>query len=89
MKVQRNKGVKKIMMKNKVQHKIDLTQIDGDGAFPCPKCATMISPEDESESVYKIVDTKVSHNELVELTIKCNNCKTNMKLTGFQQTIDS
>ena len=89
MKVQRNKGVKKIMMKNKVQHKIDLTQIDGDGAFPCPKCATMISPEDESESVYKIVDTRVSNNELVELTIKCNNCKTNMKLTGFQQTIES
>ncbi|HUU89425.1 MAG TPA: hypothetical protein VMX17_16955 [Candidatus Glassbacteria bacterium] len=77
------------MMKNKVQHKIDLAQIDGDGAFPCPKCATMISPEDESESVYKIVDTKVSNNELVELTIKCNNCKTNMKLTGFQQTIES
>ena len=78
-----------MMMKNKVQHKIDLTQIDGNGAFPCPKCSTMISPEDESESVYKIVDTKVSNNELVELTIKCNNCKTNMKLTGFQQTIES
>ena len=65
------------MMKNKVQHKIDLKQINGDGAFPCPECATMISPEDESESVYKIVDTKVSNSELVELTIKCNNCKTN------------
>ncbi|MBK5133308.1 MAG: hypothetical protein KGD70_15695 [Candidatus Lokiarchaeota archaeon] len=77
------------MMKNKVQHKIDLKQINGDGAFPCPECATMISPEDESESVYKIVNTKVSNNELVELTIKCNNCKTNMKLTGFQQTIES
>lgn len=77
--------MKKTVINNKVDHSIDLTKIDGDGAFPCPRCAVVISPEDETEEVYKIVDTKVDNNELVELTIMCNNCKTKMKLTGFQQ----
>ena len=48
---------------------VDLTKIDGDGSFPCPKCGAVISPEDETEEVYKIVDTKVINDELVELTI--------------------
>ena len=79
--------MKKTAMNKKTQHIIDLTKIEGDGAFPCPKCAVVISPEDETEEVYRIVDTKVNNNELVELTIMCNNCKTQMKLTGFQQTL--
>ena len=66
--------MKKGMTKTSVSYTIDLTQIDGDGAFPCPKCGTIISPEDETETVYKIVDTKVVNYELVELIIKCGKC---------------
>ncbi len=83
-----SKMMKKGETKKDVLQTIDLTQIDGDGSFPCPKCGTVISPEDESEQVYKIVATKVINDELVELTIMCSNCKTNVKLTGFQQTIE-
>jgi predicted RNA-binding Zn-ribbon protein involved in translation (DUF1610 family) len=83
-----SKMMKKDETKKDVLQTIDLTQIDGDGSFPCPKCGTVISPEDESEEVYKIVATKVINDELVELTIMCRNCKTHMKLTGFQQTIE-
>ena len=64
---------------------VDLTKIDGDGAFPCPNCGVVISPEDETEQVYRIIDTKVRNDELFELTIMCNSCKTEMRLTGFQQ----
>lgn len=64
-------------------HTIDLTKIDGDGAFPCPKCGTMISPDDESEETYQIVETKVRGDELAELVLMCNKCKTTIKLTGF------
>jgi predicted RNA-binding Zn-ribbon protein involved in translation (DUF1610 family) len=64
-------------------HTIDLTQIDGDGAFPCPRCGTMISPDDESEETYHIVETKVKGDELAELVLMCNKCKTMIKLTGF------
>ena len=80
--------MKKSMSKKIVAYTIDLTQIDGDGSFPCPKCGTVISPEDESEEVYKIVDTKVVNDELVELVINCNECRSNIKLTGFQQAIE-
>jgi len=62
---------------------IDLTKIDGDGSFSCPKCGTLISPDDESDETYRIVKTKVKGDELSELVLTCNKCKTTMKLTGF------
>jgi hypothetical protein len=68
---------------------VDLTQLDGEGTFPCPKCGTMISPDDESEEVYKIVNTKVVNDELVELVISCGTCAGRIRLTGFQQTLES
>lgn len=76
------------MSKKDLIHTIDLTKIDGDGSFPCPKCGTIISPEDETEEIYKIVDTKIVNDELVELVIMCGECKNNIKLTGFQQAIE-
>lgn len=81
--------MKKTMSKKGLIYTVDLTEIEGDGSFPCPKCATVISPEDETEEVYKIVDTKIVNDELVELVIMCGNCGSNIKLTGFQATIES
>jgi hypothetical protein len=81
--------MKKTMSKKSLIYTVDLTEIEGDGSFPCPKCATVISPEDETEEVYKIVDTKIVNDELVELVIMCGNCGSNIKLTGFQTTIES
>ena len=80
--------MKKTMSKKGLIYTVDLTEIEGDGSFPCPNCATMISPEDETEEVYKIVDTKIVNDELVELIITCGTCGSNIKLTGFQPTID-
>lgn len=62
---------------------IDLTKIDGEGDFPCPKCGVAISPEDVSEEVYVIVETKVRNNELIELIIQCNNCESKIRLFGW------
>jgi predicted RNA-binding Zn-ribbon protein involved in translation (DUF1610 family) len=75
--------MKKAETKKEEMYTIDLTKIDGDGAFPCPKCGTMISPEDESEEVYAILETKVKNDELAELILSCNTCKSKIKLTGF------
>jgi hypothetical protein len=80
--------MKKTLAKKVVAYSIDLSRIEGDGSFTCPKCATVISPEDESEEVYKIIDTKVVNEELVELIILCNKCESSIKLTGFQPAID-
>jgi len=62
---------------------IDLARIDGNGDFPCPQCGVMISPEDTSETVYTIVDTRVNGESLEELTIQCNKCGTKIRLIGF------
>jgi predicted RNA-binding Zn-ribbon protein involved in translation (DUF1610 family) len=75
--------MKKAAVKRDVTYTIDLTKIDGDGAFPCPKCGTMISPDDESEELYQIIETKVKNDELAELILTCNKCGSTIKLTGF------
>ena len=75
--------MKKTSVKNKIACTIDLTRIDGDGAFPCPKCGTVISPDDETDQTYQIVETKVSNDQLTELILTCNKCGTTIKLTGF------
>ena len=62
---------------------INLAEIEGDGDFQCPKCGANISPEDETENVYKIIDEKVDREILVELKIQCNSCLTQINLIGF------
>lgn len=75
--------MKKTEIKKSMAYVIDLTQIEGDGAFPCPKCGTVISPDDESNSNYEIVNTKVKNDQLAELLVLCKKCQTTIKLTGF------
>jgi predicted RNA-binding Zn-ribbon protein involved in translation (DUF1610 family) len=62
---------------------LDLTKIDGNGDFPCPTCGVTISPEDESEDVYTILEEKVRGDVLEEMVIQCNKCASRIRLTGF------
>jgi ribosomal protein S27AE len=75
--------MRKTATKKSGTYTVDLTKIDGDGAFQCPKCGAIISPEDETEEVYTIVETKVKKDELTALTLKCNQCGSKIKLIGF------
>jgi len=75
--------MKKATLRKAVRYTVDLTKIDGDGTFQCPKCGTVISPDDESEDTYQIVGTRVKGDELAELVITCKKCGANIKLTGF------
>jgi hypothetical protein len=43
----------------------------------------MISPDDESEEVYQIVETKVKNDELAGLILTCHKCGSTIKLVGF------
>ncbi len=70
---------------NQQMFTIDLSTIEGDGDFPCPRCGVSISPEDESENTYTIIDTKVNGDDLQELTIQCNKCGSKIRLIGFVQ----
>ena len=62
---------------------IDLTNTDGDGDFNCPQCGMLISPDDSTEEKYTLLKPKINGNELEEVTIHCNNCGSNIRLTGF------
>jgi predicted RNA-binding Zn-ribbon protein involved in translation (DUF1610 family) len=75
--------MKKETVKKGITYTVDLTKIDGDGAFPCPKCGTIISPDDESEETYQIIETKVKEDELAELMLTCKKCSSTIKLVGF------
>jgi hypothetical protein len=70
-------------MKQTNVHKLDLTKIDGNGDFQCPRCGIVISPEDPSEEKYSILEPKVNGNGLEEVVILCNSCGSHIHLTGF------
>ena len=75
---QKGKQTKQVMVSE-----LDLTKIDGNGDFPCPKCGVNISPEDETEDVYTIVEETVRNDALEEMLIQCNRCGNQIRLTGF------
>ena len=75
--------MKKATAKKSLIYTVDLTKIDGDGAFPCPKCGVIISPDDETEEIYQIIDTRTKNNELTELVLLCKKCGSKIKLVGF------
>ncbi|MEM3788925.1 MAG: hypothetical protein QXN95_03555 [Candidatus Bathyarchaeia archaeon] len=77
--------MKKATVKKGEMYTVDLTRIDGDGAFPCPKCGVIISPDDETEEVYQIVEIKVKGDDLAELVLQCNKCGSTIRLVGFLQ----
>jgi len=70
-------------VKQPLVYEADLTKIQGDGDFPCPNCGAIISPEDETEDVYRILETKVRGKTLEELVIQCNKCGSKIRLIGF------
>lgn len=70
-------------MKQILINTIDLQKLEGTGEFLCPHCGVLISPDDETEDVYSVLEGKVKNNKLESLMICCNNCSNKILLTGF------
>lgn len=65
-------------------YKVDLARIDGEGDFPCPKCGAQISPDDETENVYTIMENIVGEDDCLEsVVLRCNKCDSTLSLEGF------
>jgi hypothetical protein len=76
--------IKKVRRMEQTQaYKVDLTKIDGNGDFPCPRCGNVISPDETIEETYCIIEPKVNINGLEEVVLCCNKCKNKIHLTGF------
>jgi hypothetical protein len=75
------------MKSNKTQLKrvyiVDLAKIDGKGDFLCPGCGAQISPDDQTENTYSILEPKVNGIFLEEVLIHCNRCGNHINLVGF------
>ena len=70
-------------MRQTQAYKLDLTKMDGNGDFSCPRCGSIISPDETTEKTYCILEPKVNSHGLEELVICCNTCKSIIHLTGF------
>jgi DNA-directed RNA polymerase subunit RPC12/RpoP len=70
-------------VKQLLVHEINLIELNGEGDFLCPFCGTKISPDDETEEVYSVLEPKVRNNMLEDLLIRCNACSNKILLTGF------
>jgi transcription elongation factor Elf1 len=62
---------------------IDLTKVNGNGTFNCPKCGIQISPDDTSENAYTIIEPIVKEDSLEKILLQCNNCQSRIRLIGF------
>ena len=62
---------------------INLTEIEGDGEFSCPRCGKIVSPDDDSGEVYDVLETEETEGLLNNVTIECRNCKSIIQLEGF------
>ena len=70
-------------MKQLLVYDLDLIKLEGKGDFVCPCCGILISPDDETEEVYSVLEAKVRDNVLENLMIRCNRCGSKIVLTGF------
>lgn len=50
-----------------------------DGSFRCPKCDVLISPDDDTQETYTIIDGDVNE-KYFELILKCKKCGSIIKL---------
>lgn len=81
--------IMKKLEKKRAEFQIDLGNADSEGSFQCPCCGLKISPDDDDDDNYEILDTKVVNDELAELVISCGKCGSTIKLTGLQVGLDA
>jgi len=62
---------------------IDLTRVRGKGEVRCPRCKVEISPDDETEDTYTILEPVMKGDCLEKIVLQCNKCGSHIYLTGF------
>jgi len=62
---------------------IEFSELEVDGSFRCPKCRTMISPDDFSNNRYAIIDYDEDFDQgIKEVVLVCFGCGSKIKLVN-------
>lgn len=72
-----------VSSRTRTSFRVDLTQIEGAGDFPCPRCGTFISPDDLTEKVYTLLSIEGHDDNPTSIILQCNKCKSIINLDGF------
>jgi len=72
-------------MRQRSVFEIDLTEIEGEGEFQCPRCGETMSPDDFTCEFYEIIDiTKKEDDSIEEISLLCKKCGSTINLIGFE-----
>jgi predicted RNA-binding Zn-ribbon protein involved in translation (DUF1610 family) len=77
-------------MKQKIAHQLtvyrmELDEINRNGSLECPSCGAHISPDDQTEEVYTLLDVNMDNYGLEEIVIRCNRCRSQIYVGGFSK----
>ncbi len=62
---------------------VDLREAEQEGEVKCPKCGVEISPDDLTEEKYEILETVMKGDSLERIIVRCNKCRSQIHLVGF------
>jgi hypothetical protein len=66
-------------------YRMELDDINRNGSLPCPSCGAHISPEDQTEEVYTLLDVNMNGAGLEEIVIRCNRCQSQIYISSFSK----
>jgi predicted RNA-binding Zn-ribbon protein involved in translation (DUF1610 family) len=64
---------------------MELDEINRNGSLSCPGCGAHISPDDQTEEVYTLLDVNMNGAGLDEIVIRCNRCRSQIYIAGFSK----
>ena len=74
---------KQELFKQNLCYELDLSLTGPNGDFLCPKCGLFLSPDDETENNYRILETTVNSRGLESFIVQCKRCMSQIRLVGF------
>ena len=74
---------KQVLLKQSLYYELDLSLTGRNGDFLCPGCGLFLSPDDETETNYCILETTVNSRGMESLTVQCQRCMSEIRLVGF------
>jgi hypothetical protein len=66
-------------------YKMELSEINRNGSLACPGCGAHISPDDQTEEIYTLLDVNMNGVGLDEIVIRCNRCRSQIYISGFSK----